>query len=136
MNLYLKRDVLADKFTLGSLLVDGKHFGFTCEDTDRKMENGGEKVYGQTAIPRGTYPLVITFSHRFQKDMPELLGVKGFEGIRIHGGNNSTQSLGCILLGVNRTQDGCSNCKSINDRLISLLEAAEDAGEKSWITVE
>ncbi len=136
MNITLKRDVFADKFTLGSLLIDGKHFGFTCEDRDRKLEDGGEKVYGETAIPRGKYKVIVSYSQRFKKPMPEVLGVKGFEGIRIHGGNTSEQTLGCPLLGSMRTADGVANCKVINDRLITLLEMAEDEGEECWLTVE
>lgn len=136
MNLILKRDVFANTFTLGDFLVEGKHFGFTCEDKDRHLEDGGEKVYGETAIPRGKYRVILSYSHHFNKTMPELLGVEGFEGIRIHGGNTDKDSLGCILLGSSRTQNGVANCKPINDKLISLLEQAEDLGEQSWITVE
>jgi hypothetical protein len=136
MNLTLKRDVFADKFTLGSLMVNGKHLGFTCEDKDRKLEEGNEKVYGQTAIPRGKYKVIISFSHRFKKPMPEVLSVPGFSGIRIHGGNTDADTLGCPLLGVNRTGTGVANCAGVNTRLISLIEDCEEIGEEVWLTVE
>lgn len=136
MNLVLKRDVFANKFTLGRLLVDGRHFGFTCEDKDRKLEEDGEKVYGETAIPRGKYQVVVTFSNRFKRPMPLLLGVPGFEGVRIHGGNTDADTLGCPLLGSQRTQTGVANCAAVNKALIELIEKAEDSGETVWITIE
>lgn len=136
MKITLTREVFADKFTLGRMYINGRQFGFTCEDKDRKMEDGNEKIYGKTAIPRGKYRVVLTFSHRFNRIMPELLGVKGFEGIRIHGGNTEADTEGCVLLGKNRIQNGCANCAEINKSLIALIEEAEDHGEEVWITVE
>lgn len=146
MKLELKRDVFANDFTLGTLLANGKHLGFTCEDTDRKLEDDkdgdgnaideGEKVYSKTAIPRGRYRVALSFSHKFQKVLPEVLGVPQFSGIRIHGGNTADNSLGCPLLGASRTANGVANCKAVNDRLIALIQEAEDNGEEVWITVE
>lgn len=136
MNFTIKRNVFASKYTLGTFLVDGKPFGFTCEDTDRKLEAGGEKVAGETAIPRGRYPVIMSYSQRFKKPMPEVLDVTGFTGIRIHGGNTKEDTHGCPLLGSMRTQDGVANCRSINDRLITLLEVAEELGNDVWLTVE
>lgn len=146
MKLLVNRDVKASTFTLGTFTVDGKHLGYTCEDTDRTLEddkNGdgnpvdpGEKVYGETAIPRGTYKVELSFSHRFQKVMPEILNVPQFSGVRIHGGNRSKDTLGCILLGAQRLQDGVANCAGVNTRLIELIQQAEDRGEEVWITVE
>lgn len=136
MKLSLKRDVFAEKFTLGSLLVDGRHLGFTCEDTDRRLENEGEKVKGQTAIPRGSYKVILSYSHRFQKVMPEILNVPGFTGVRIHGGNTHENTEGCPLLGIQRTQDGVAKCKEVNDRLIQMIQEAEDVGESVTLEVE
>jgi len=136
MKLELKRDVFADTFTLGTLLANGKHLGFTCEDTDRKLEDGNEKIYGKTAIPRGKYKVIISYSQRFKKPMPEVLDVPGFSGVRIHGGNTDADTLGCPLLGSARTGNGVANCKPINERLITLIEQCEEVGEEVWLTVE
>lgn len=139
MKLLLKRDTFAKGFTLGTLSVDGKTLGHTCEDKDRTLEDDkdsdgnpidpGEKVYGETAIPRGVYTVVLSFSHRFQKVMPEVLRVPAFTGVRIHGGNRADNTLGCPLLGASRLPDGVANCAGVNKRLIELLQQAEDRGE-------
>lgn len=145
MKLLLKRDVLASGFTLGSLSVDGRHLGYTCEDRDRTLEDDKdgdgntidpkEKTYGETAIPRGIYKVVLSFSHRFQKVMPEVINVPQFSGVRIHGGNRAKDTLGCPLLGAQRLQDGVANCAAVNTRLIELIQQAEDRGESVTLEV-
>ena len=84
----LLRDCFFPDYTLGRLFVDGKQYGYTCEDKDRQLEDSpGAKIAGQTAIPRGLYRLTLSFSNRFQKVMPLIKDVPGFDGVRIHGGN-------------------------------------------------
>jgi hypothetical protein len=135
MKIKLKRDVFSDTFTLGSLFVNWNLIGFTCEDADRKLEEGGGKIYGKTAIPRGMYKVTLSFSHRFQKVMPEILSVPGYTGVRIHGGNTHEDTLGCPLLGSVRTQTGVAKCKEVNQRLINMIEAAEELGESVELEV-
>lgn len=60
------------------------------------------KVYGETAIPTGTYSVTYTYSTRFKKYMPLINNVKGFDGIRIHSGNTAKDTLGCIIVGDNK----------------------------------
>lgn len=94
-----------DGYTISRLYVDGELFGCnTLEDADRGLrqdmqleEIKKKKVYGQTAIPRGSYECVYTYSNRFKKMLPLLLNVKGFEGIRIHSGNSSKTLRGVFL---------------------------------------
>lgn len=137
MNLEIIRDHFGDTFTLGKLLADGVKVGETCEDKDRHIETGEEeKVYGQTAIPRGRYKVSVTFSNRFQKPMPFIHDVSGFDGVRIHGGNTDADTLGCPLLGSLRTDRGVAKCAAPNARLIALIEAAEERGEPVWLEVK
>ena len=120
----------------GKLFVDKLFFGETLEDEDRYLETGEkEKVYGDTAIPRGRYRVTLTPSRRFQRIMPEIHNVPGFTGVRIHGGNTDHDTLGCPLLGQVRTADGIANCKGVNDRLYVTLQAAEQRGEEVWLEV-
>ncbi len=127
-----------EAFTPGRMYVNGLHFGYTCEDEDRHLETVGikEKVHGRTGISRGTYPLEVTFSQRFQRELPYVSGALGFEGIRIHGGNRAEDSLGCILLGQVRTATGIAQCANTVNRLIAMIKAAEDKRELSWLEVK
>lgn len=131
MNLLLERDVLTDKFTLGKLSVNGKQLYFTCEDTVR-----AEKIKGETAIPAGNYNVVITYSNRFKKLMPLLENVPGFDGVRIHGGNTSANTEGCILVGANRTADGVRNCSGPLHLLQMDIQRELDAKRKVIITIK
>ena len=99
MKLKLVREIGSDTATLGKLYVDGVFECHTLEDSDRKLESGGVKVYGKTCIPRGTYQVVVTPSARFKRNLPLLLNVTQFEGVRIHTGNTSENTDGCILVG-------------------------------------
>lgn len=102
MKLTLERVKLGDDFTVGKLSVDDKFVCYTLEDKVRE-EIGVPveqwKVMGQTAIPKGTYPVTITMSNRFKTKLPLLGNVPGFSGVRIHTGNSSKDTEGCILVG-------------------------------------
>lgn len=135
LEIVILRTNFTDTFTLGKMTVDGLHFGFTCEDVDRRLEDGGVKIPGQTAIPRGRYRVVVTFSQRFQKLMPLLEDVPGFSGVRIHAGNTHLNTEGCPLLGKARTADGVANCAERNATLIDMILAAEDEGRECWLEV-
>ena len=133
----LQRDVCAPGFTLGRLIVEGKLYGYTCEDQDRKLEeNPGAKIDKRTAIPRGLYRLTTSYSNRFKKVMPMIKDVPCFEGVRIHGGNDQYDTEGCPLLGTTRTAVGVMHCSEVNAALILFIQQAEDQGDAVWIEVQ
>ena len=101
MKLTLTRTTRRRGYTEGVLTDEnGKHLADTLEPQWRALGRGEKKVAGKTAIPEGTYDVVVTKSPRFGTYLPLLVGVPGFEGIRMHAGNNAqTDSRGCILLG-------------------------------------
>jgi hypothetical protein len=114
MNLVLKRIYFGDTFTVGQLYEVTK-FGdnpicYVLEDKVREVEGQDVKVWkeqNKTAIPRGQYNVSITFSNRFQCKLPQLIDVPGFTGVRIHSGNSSKDTEGCLLVGM--TWDGHSD---------------------------
>lgn len=95
MKLIIKRNLFTPTETLGELSIDGKFFCYTLEDTVRE---NGVKVHGETAIPYGTYKVIVNMSNRFKRLMPLLIDVPNFEGVRLHGGNSHVDSHGCPLI--------------------------------------
>ena len=98
LKLELQRKEFYPDRTIGGFYINGKFCYFTLEDYDRRLEAGGQKVPGQTAIPRGRYRVTISYSNRYKKLMPQLLDVPDFTGVRIHTGNVPTDTEGCILV--------------------------------------
>lgn len=138
MILKLVRNSLKPGFTEGKLYVDNVIECFTVEDEDRHLESGGIKVQNQTAIPRGRYKVTISMSTRFNKFMLEVLNVPGFAGIRIHSGNSSKDTEGCIILGaVNSHLDDnwVSSSKIAVDRLFTKVKKALSNKQEVWLEV-
>jgi len=100
-DLVLKRRYYTNISTVGELYFGEEFLAYTLEDTLRK----GPKLEGITAIPAGKYEVVVNFSDRFKKMMPLLLDVPGFTGVRIHSGNTAADTEGCILVGLDFSQE-------------------------------
>lgn len=135
MQLKLNRIFKTNTFTIGELYINEKYVTDTLED---RVRPEGEKVYGKTAIPEGTYEVKLTHSPRFKKILPEILNVPNFSGIRIHTGNSSKDTEGCILVGTwdGEKEDWVGNSRIAFDKLMSLLEEATNNKEKITITVK
>jgi hypothetical protein len=123
MKLLLERQVKTKDFTLGELFIDGVPFCYTVEDMER-MPN--EKVYGLTAIQKGTYKVIVNMSNRFKKLMPLLIDVPNFSGVRIHSGNTAEHSLGCIIIGMTRTLNGVGMSRIAFTKLMAKLEGQKN----------
>lgn len=130
------RPAEGEGYTLGTVYRNGVKFCFSCEDEDRFLEKGGVKVATRTAIPRGLYALQVSRSQRFGKDLPEVLGVPNYSGVRIHGGNRAEDSAGCPLFGQLRTRDGVSGCKETVQKVIASIRLAKAAGSCAWLEVK
>lgn len=99
LTIEVRRKIFTDNRTIGELFVNGKKLCDTLEDTYRVLQSAKDKVQDQTAIPNGLYNLILSFSTKFQKKLPEILNVPFFTGIRIHTGANENHTSGCILVG-------------------------------------
>ena len=142
MELTYNRKIKTDNSTIGELYVNGVFECFLLEDKDRGLtdkmslfEINQKKIFGETAIPSGRYEIVITYSNRFKQYLPLLLGVKGYEGVRIHPGNNKSHTLGCLLCGNKKGVDVVLESKLAFNNLFKKLKAVEKK-EKIFITIE
>ena len=127
MELILKRRFKGKHYTIGTLSVDGVAFCDTLEPTDRgySPNEPQRKVPGQTAIPTGRYRVVLTHSPRFGRTLPLLVGVPGFEGVRIHAGNYPRDTQGCILVGHNTRRGMLTDSKRTLEALMERINGEE-----------
>lgn len=135
MQLRLIREPSLDDATLGVLFVDGHFHCFTLEDSIRERPDrpvADWKIPGATAIPAGRYRLAMTPSVRFKRTLPLLLDVPGFSGCRIHAGNTTADTEGCVLVGRDR---GRARVQQSRVALESLCDALS-ADDEAWITIE
>lgn len=129
-NIYVNRFPSTVHSTSGEMTYDGIRQLFTLEDVERKI-----KKVNKTAIPRGEYRVVITYSNRFKKDLPILLNVPGFEGIRIHAGNTEEDTSGCILVGAMRGNNKIMHSKLALDMVLSRIVVAIACKQDVWIKI-
>ena len=127
MNLTLKRLNLTPNYTEGELYVNGVYFCKTLEDTNRDLNKNGQfdnnekKVYGETCIPYGKYKVILSYSPKFKRELPEILEVPDFQGIRIHRGNKISDTLGCVLCGEKVKNGYLSNSTPYEIKLVELF---------------
>lgn len=139
MKLTLKRIALRPTYTIGKLYIDDVYFCDTIEDTVRdlnkngKFDNGEKKIHSKTAIPYGTYEIKWTYSPRFKKYTPQLMNVPSFEGIRIHAGNTSADTEGCLILGKNKQVGKVLNSRDTINKFYPIIKNACSNGK---VTIE
>ena len=154
MKLEIERRWKKETYTIGRLYVDGVFFCNTLEDKCRGLKQTDSlyfirerKVYGETAIPTGTYGVAMNVTspkyaaiawywQLCQGKMPRLLNVPGFEGILVHPGNDPTQTLGCLLVGKNTKVGQLTESKATFKALYKEMKKAYDAGEEITIIIE
>ena len=134
--LYIRRQVM-DEYLTGT---EDDYFCDTLEPTWRDYEHGAYKVKGRSAIPEGRYAVVISYSPKFKQWLPILLGGPEFnrkwQGIRIHAGNTSEDTEGCILVGKNKLVGQVVDSRIWLHRLKQKIVEAKDRGEPVWITIK
>ena len=151
MELILERIAKRKTYTIGRLYIqrrvddeylagtENQYFCDTLEPTWRDYANGAYKVKGRSAIPEGRYAVVISYSPKFKAWLPILLGGPEFnrkwQGIRIHAGNCSEDTEGCILVGKNREVGKVLDSRIWVHRLKQKIVEAKGRGEPVWITI-
>jgi len=130
MKLLLLRTHYTEVDSTGFMTINDKHFSWTLEDPVRFTP----KKYGITAIPEGIYQVKVTYSPTFKREMPLIIGVPWFSGIRMHGGNTHKNTLGCPLTAKNRSisASGSTIWGSREKELTRRLKASKG---KHWIEI-
>lgn len=142
MELELTRKTRTANSTIGELKVNGTFECFILEDFDRGLtkdmalaEINNIKVKGKTCIPAGRYEIVVSFSNKFQKQLPLLQDVPGFAGIRIHSGNAPKDTLGCLLPGKSKSTDMVLESRVAFNKLFNDIKKSMKT-EKVFITIK
>lgn len=146
MKIIIDRVYKYPKYTVGEVYVNGNFYCYSMEDTDRGLHVDmpmrylrERKVYGETAIPCGTYEVIIDYSPKFKKYMPhvlfrndedKLVEVPCFSGIRIHCGNTDKDTLGCLMFGDWQGAATLVKSKPITSNLIDAIQKARNKKEK------
>jgi hypothetical protein len=138
-----KRYKFGDYFTLSHVAIDGVEFTgcpYFLEDAVREVEGipvEQWKIPSETAIPAGRYKVVIDMSQRFGKRMIHLLNVEGFDGVRIHAGNTSHDTEGCLICGKERDEKNgeVSGSRIATDALFKKVDAALLRNEPIWLEI-
>lgn len=139
--LTLKRINLTKAYTEGELFIDDSYFCDTLENPNRdynkkgKFDNGEYKIYNNTCIPFGIYKVQVTYSPRFKRNLPILLDVPEFTGIRIHRGNTVKDTAGCILVG-NKSNNGIIRDSTNTEiKLVKKLEELQNNNSEILIKI-
>lgn len=123
IKLLVKREFFAETYTIGKLYVDGVYF---CDTLENPVRPEGIKIPNETAIPYGTYEVIVNFSPKFKRILPRLLNVPMFDGILIHRGNSVKDTSGCILVGENKVKGMVLNSTPYEEKLVELLKDKKD----------
>lgn len=134
MDIEVRRTFKGPKYTIGHMYLNGVYFCDTIEDVVRDLHSTEDKVMHETAIPAGRYRVVLSYSPRFKRLLPELKDVPFFVAIRIHSGNTEKDSSGCIIVGFNKVKGKVVDSRKTENRLMDILTKLPK-DEEIWITV-
>lgn len=143
MTIRIDRQWKKAEYTISKVYINGRYYGCNAlEDTDRGLlqamqiaEIRKRKIKGKTAIPRGYYDVKVTWSEKYQRNMPLVVDVPGFSGIRLHSGNSAKDTEGCILFGKNDKVGWISDSRYWTDKIYRLINTALAKGEKITLIV-
>lgn len=108
MKITVQRKRVTEDSIIGKLFLEWDGFScFTIENKDK-------------AIPPGEYTVDLTYSNRFNRQMP-IINVPERSGIRIHWANFGRQLEGCIAVGNQEQNNAVDNSRETFNQLFKLL---------------
>jgi hypothetical protein len=142
INLFLHRVYLKKTYTIGNLSITDRFFCNTLEDTVRDYNHDGDltdygevKIPGETAIPYGRYPVIVTISPKLKRELPLIVDVKHFTGIRIHKVATAKGTEGCVGIGINSSPGRLTEGEKYEKKLVSILKTYISTGFEIFINI-
>ena len=144
MKLILNRIAKRKNYTIGKLYLSPlgeSERGYLCDTLEppcieMKVDRTVEEVLADRnllkaikpcAIPEGEYRVSMTYSPRYKTQLPLITGDSRFnslwQGIRIHAGNTSKDTQGCILVGENKSVGMVINSRLTLTKVRNLLRS-------------
>jgi hypothetical protein len=108
VNLLIIRETFTDKSTIGNLYLDGE---WLCDTLELPYRDNQRSI---SCIPAGQYKVRLrTARESATRDYLHLLveNVPNRDFVLVHIGNKSSDSRGCILVGIGREQDFVKNSR-------------------------
>lgn len=130
MEIRVKRFLPGHESTVGEMFVDGTYLCYTLADF---VQPGDSYVYGKSYVPAGRYRVVVTYSHRFGRELPLLVDVPGFSKVRI-APDTGNDTHGCIVVGHTRDGGTVGQRRSAFNALLLKIRNALFNGEEVFIT--
>ncbi len=142
MKITIERKYKKENYTIGNLFINGEWICNTLEPKDRGLKQSMTlveiaiaKVFKETAIPAGSYPVMAQYSTKFRSRRPYIMNVPGFAGIMIHEGNTVRDTHGCILVGKNTIRGRLTDSRVCLGEIMGRVLDAKDRGEVVMITL-
>lgn len=130
MNLIIKRKYFCKDYIIGDVFLNNEKT-FLCNSLEPSLSAA------HPAIPIGSYPIEFRFSYKFNRYMPFLSNTRERVGIMLHTGNLPSETMGCILLGLNTEKGKVTSSRKVFEPLrSSLLTAIEFDNEPSFVTIK
>ncbi len=121
MKLTVIRQIVGERGIAGELFLDGRRECFTVENREK-------------AIPEGIFPIVLEYSRRFGRLLPEIKNIPERTECKFHVANFAYQLEGCIAVGRVRGSDAVLESALALNALMEKLIIVRNRHEE--ITVE
>ena len=123
------RVVFSERSTISQVTLPGLRTLWGLED---RIRGRGLKIRGQTAISPGRYRVVLDYSQRFRRELPHVLEVPVFAGIRWHAGNTHLDTEGCLLLGLASGPDRVTHSRDAVELVVDWFR--RHSRHQIWVT--
>lgn len=121
MNIIIVRKFFSKDYIIGDVYLNNEK-SFICNSLEPSLSAA------HPAIPCGSYPIEFRFSYKFHRYMPFLANTRERVGIMLHTGNFPSETLGCILLGLNTEKGKVTSSRKVFEPIRSafLTSISED----------